>query len=535
MKEDQYDVLVIGSGAAGLGLALSLANQYSVAVVCKDGLLTSSSQRAQGGIAAVMNQEDSLSSHIEDTLIAGANLCDPTVVEFTVNHAKEAILWLSEQGVEFTAEKNHYHLTQEGGHSYRRIVHAADKTGAAVVKTLSEQVNDHPNIHSITEHTAIDLLVQDKHCYGASFFDNQTQTVKTLHAKFTVLACGGASMTYQYTSNKSHTTGDGIAMAFRSGARVADMEFNQFHPTSFFKPDGKTFLITEVMRGEGAILKLPNGERFMKKYDSRVELAPRDIVARAIDGELKKNNLQHVYLDVSHENAEKIKKLFPTIYQLCLKEGVDITKEAIPVVPAAHYTCGGIVTDLKGQTDIENLFAIGETACTGLHGANRLASNSLLECLVFAKSAAQEIQNGLKHAQFANQNFQSPKEKNYNDLEKISALTEQLRELVWQHAGIVRSTKDLKIGEKKLGVIEKAFNALWESHSMNKPLIELRNLIQNAKLIIASALSRHESRGVHFNRDYPNTLETTQHTIATQKNNHDIQISKATAICLLLI
>jgi len=316
-----FDVLVIGSGAAGLGLALSLANNYKVAVICKDDLATSSSHRAQGGIAAVMNQkEDSFEEHIEDTINSGAGLCDRLVVDYTIRHAKAAIEWLVDQGVQFThttPNSKAFHLTQEGGHSKRRILHAADKTGAAVVKTLSEQVLDHPNITSLTKHTAIDLTIDNNRCQGAYFLDNITGKIETILAKFTVLATGGASMTYLHTSNWSHTTGDGIAMSLRAGARIANMEFNQFHPTCFYNPGGNTFLITEVMRGEGAKLILPNGKRFMDAYDSRAELAPRDIVSRAIETELKTNNLSHVYLDISHEETAKVKRLFPTIFKLC--------------------------------------------------------------------------------------------------------------------------------------------------------------------------------------------------------------------------
>jgi len=514
---DLFDVLVIGSGAAGLGLALSLAKNYRVAVICKDDLFTSSSQRAQGGIAAVMDQEDSLDSHIQDTLVVGAGLSDPTVVEFTITKAKSAIEWLIKQGVQFTTqtEGQNFHLTREGGHSHRRVVHAADSTGATVVKTLSEQVAEHHNIQSMTNHTAIDLIVENNQVYGAYVYDNINNQIKIIRAKYTVIATGGLSGTYLHTSNPGHATGDGISIAFKAGARLANMEFNQFHPTCFYDPNGQTFLITEAMRGEGAKLLLPNGESFMQNYDPRGELAPRDVVSRAIDNELKTKNLRHVYLDISHEPAEKIKRLFPTMYQFCLNHGIDITKSPIPVVPAAHYTCGGIVTNLQGKTDVKNLYAVGEVACTGLHGANRMASNSLLECLVFAKSAAQSIQKELSHYKNKQPSLTLLEfDLSRSDMDKeITQITLELRTLIWDYVGIVRSNERLAIALQKLEEIEVRYSKIHAQAKISKSFIEFGNLLAAAKLICYCAISRHESRGVHYNKDYPKMLEKAQNTV----------------------
>lgn len=518
-----YDVLVIGSGAAGLGLALSLADNYRIAVLCKEDLLNSSSQYAQGGIAAVMSQDDSYASHIADTLSCGAGLCDEIVVEFTVTQAKAAILWLIEQGVEFTTTSPaNFHLTQEGGHSHRRILHAADKTGSAVVKTLAQQIVAHPNIHCFTEHTSIDLLIEENHCRGALVLNNLTQKVAMVQAKFTVLATGGASRVYLHTSNPGYTTGDGMAIAFRAGARLANLEFNQFHPTCYLDANNNTFLITEVMRGEGAKLLLQNNERFMDQYDPRAELAPRDIVARAIDNELKTRKLPNVFLDISHKDADKIKKSFPTIYTFCLQHGLDITQSPIPVVPAAHYTCGGIVTNLAGQTDIQGLYAIGEVACTGLHGANRMASNSLLECLVFAKSAAQSIQNQLQkpYPEIKIASTLEPSTKQPASPEKINELTVAVRTLVWEYVGIVRSNERLAKAEIAIQPIEEAVAKLWKDSSITKELIELRNLTLIAKLIILSSQFRKESRGTHYTLDYPNLAAKAQNSVISPPNHH---------------
>ena len=389
-----YDVLVIGSGIAGLRLALSLSDGVRVAVVSKDDLVDGSSSHAQGGIAAVMDtDEDSIDLHIQDTLSTGVGLCDNKVVKATVTKAKSAIEWLIQQGVQFSIDGDHYHLTQEGGHSRRRILHVADKTGAAIIKTLAEQVKNHHNIDCFTKHTVIDLRLKHNRCIGALVYSNQQQRILVFSATYTVLATGGSSFIYLHTSNPSCTSGDGIAMAWRAGCRVVNLEFNQFHPTCLYHPSANYHLITEVVRGEGGYLLLPDGERFMPRYDKRAEMAPRDIVARAIHTELKNHQLDYVYLDISHRPADFIKKTFPTIYLTCLKFNLDMTKEPLPVVPAAHYTCGGVMTDLNGQTDIPGLYAIGEVAYTGLHGANRMASNSLLECLVLLQIVHMLLKN----------------------------------------------------------------------------------------------------------------------------------------------
>jgi len=523
----EYDLLIIGSGAAGLALALSLADSARVALLSKDDLLTSSSERAQGGIAAVMSEEDSHTSHIQDTLLAGAGLCDPAVVEFTVRHAKDAITWLVAQGVEFSYTQTssahkpgHYHLTREGGHSHRRILHATDRTGAVVVKTLAEQVAAHPNIDCFTQCIAVDLLIYEGQCFGARVLNQKTQNLQTFFAKQTVLATGGASQVYRYTSNPRHACGDGIAMAYRAGCKVANMEFIQFHPTCLYQTDCKQiFLISEALRGEGGLLKLPDGQRFMLDYDSRAELASRDIVARAIDVELKKNKINYVHLDISHQSPEWIQKTFPSIYQTCLNAGINITQTPIPVVPAAHYTCGGVMTNLHGQTNIPRLYAVGEVAYTGLHGANRLASNSLLECLVFAKSAAESIQKSgitenIVYPHFvASKNTRVNLTEQHKWLPEIISLTEQLRELMWQQVGIVRNNNGLLKAKNLLQHLKIKHEKIEQEAWLCQQFIELRNLIQNAELMVESALLRQESRGLHFNTDYPHLQEKPQPTI----------------------
>lgn len=498
----KYDVIVIGSGAAGLGLALSLANHARVAIVTKGPLQAGASPHAQGGIAAVMSQKDSYDSHIEDTLKAGAGLCDRNAVEFVIKNAKSAIAWLVEQGVEFTKNPdNEFHLTREGGHSHRRIIHAADKTGAVVVHTLAEQVMRNPNIDYFTEHTAIDLIIENNQCMGVLVLKNENHTLQYFHAKVTVLATGGASSVYLHTSNLDNTFGDGIAMAWRAGCPVKNLEFNQFHPTCFYHCD--SFLITEAMRGEGGILKLPNGQQFMTNHDPRAELASRDIVARAIDSELKSHQLDYVYLDISHQPAAMIKSYFPTIYQHCLKFDIDITKEPIPVVPAAHYTCGGVVTNLSGQTAIASLYAIGEVACTGLHGANRMASNSLLECLVFAKSAAQAIQLQLSQIKLSSTLTNINNNHYQNELDWPS-LIDRIRKIMWDYVGIVRSNERLNTALAEIESIKQLASLPLDKHfPFTQRYIEFRNLLTVSELIVRAALERKESRGLHYNIDYP--------------------------------
>lgn len=515
LKPKLYDVLIIGSGAAGLGLALSLADEFSVALVSKASLQEGSSQYAQGGIAAVMDQrEDSIESHIQDTLNAGAGLCHEEVVRFTTEHAKEAIEWLIDHGVQFTAGNGQaLHLTREGGHSHRRVVHAADKTGSAVVNTLAEQAYQHPNIDCFSEHTAIDLLVNSLGCQGALIFNNLTQQILHFQGRVTVLATGGASRCYLHTTNPEQTSGDGIAMAWRAGCRVANLEFNQFHPTCLYHPSAPTFLISEALRGEGAKLILADGKRFMLDYDARAELAPRDIVARAIDHEMKKNHLDFVYLDISHQPAALIKQLFPTIYRQCLSLDYDLTREPIPVVPAAHYTCGGVMANLSAKTDIPQLYAVGEVAFTGLHGANRIASNSLLECLVFAASASRTIKTELKHPAHKEHTFSEPPfQKGKNTLD-TKALSIQLRQCMWDKVGIIRNNHNLHEADVFVTDIQKRVEEAFYQSSPNKAMIELRNLVEVCHLMVRSSLARHESRGLNFNTDYPGLLATAKDTI----------------------
>ncbi len=509
-----FDVLIIGSGAAGLGLALALADQYRIAIVCKDELLSSSSQYAQGGIAAVMHKADSYNSHIQDTLRAGDGLCHTDVVDYTVKQAKAAIQWLTKHGVTFNLSGNDYHLTQEGGHSHRRVLHHFDNTGAAIVKTLSQQALDHPNIHSFTQHTAIELIIHKQRCCGAYFLDNDSHTIKPIKATFTCLATGCTSRVYQHTTHPNHTTGDGIMIAANAGASIANLEFQQFHPTCFYNPNGDAFLITEVMRGEGATLVLDNGERFMPNYDPRAELAPRDIVTRAIHHEMKNKPCSHVYLDIRHQPSEKIKTLFPTIDKLCRAQGIDITQARIPVVPAAHYTCGGIVTNINAETDIPGLLAIGEVAHTGLHGANRMASNSLLECLVFAKCAGETLKKQNAHIAMPTQlTIANNTTKAIADNQAIAELTQSLRRCLSEKVGIIRNQQSLTEAKHHITALEQETHAMLKKSQLNKALLELKHLIGTAKLIIQSAEYRQESRGVHYRSDFPQKSQVAKDTI----------------------
>ncbi|SEA79715.1 L-aspartate oxidase [Alkalimonas amylolytica] len=514
-KEYPCDVLIIGSGAAGLSLALQLAAHTKVLVLSKGALREGSTLYAQGGIAAVFDENDSIASHVSDTLVAGAGLCNKEAVQFTAEHAKEAMQWLIQQGVPFDQYQDQdgkvkYHLTREGGHSHRRILHAADATGKAVQITLVEQVKQHPNIRLLEHYHAIDLITNaDKsRCLGAYIWSQQVRKVEVVRARFVALATGGASKVYLYTSNPDVASGDGIAMAWRAGCRVANMEFNQFHPTSLYHPDAPNFLITEAMRGEGAYLKRPDGSRFMPDFDTRAELAPRDVVARAIDYEMKRLGANCVYLDISHQPADFILEHFPTIYAKCLSVGLDITKEPIPVVPAAHYTCGGVMVNLNSQTDIANLYAIGEVAYTGLHGANRMASNSLLECVVFAQAAARHILS-----QLANTTLPEPlpqwDESRVSDSDEEVVITHnwhELRLFMWDYVGIVRTDKRLERALHRVELLKQEIQDYYSHFKVSNNLLELRNLVVVAELIIRSALQRKESRGLHYNLDYPHTL-----------------------------
>ncbi len=537
-KHHLHDVLVIGSGAAGLTLALSLAQHAKVAVLCKSLVNHGSTWFAQGGIAAVLDDQDSIDAHVADTLVAGAGLCHEDAVRFTVEHSKAAIEWLIEQGVMFTKDTDggDYHLTKEGGHSHRRIIHSADATGQAVHSTLIDQVKSQPNIEIFEHHVAVNLITQADQdsrmlrCTGAYVLDTQSDEVQVFQAKVVILATGGASKVYLYTSNPDSASGDGIAMAWRAGCRIANMEFNQFHPTCLYHPKAKNFLITEALRGEGAYLRLPNGERFMSRLDERAELAPRDIVARAIDHEIKRLGCDCVYLDISHKSPEFISEHFPTVKARCLEFGIDITQEPIPVVPAAHYTCGGVVVDHCGHTDLRNLYAIGETSFTGLHGANRMASNSLLECIVYAQSAAKDI---LSRMHTITTPDPSPEwdESRVTDSDEdvvISHNWDELRRFMWDYVGIVRTHKRLERATHRIKLLQKEIAEYYSNYKVSSDLIELRNLATVADLIIRSANERKESRGLHFSLDYPQKSPIARDTILVPTNfaGQNIIVSK---------
>ncbi len=525
------DVLVIGSGAAGLTLALSLAEAATVTVLSKGALTDGSTWHAQGGIAAVLDNEDSVESHVADTLEAGAGLCHRDVVEFTVRNSKAAIDWLIDLGVDFTRGEagTPYHLTQEGGHSHRRIIHSADATGRAVHSTMLERARSHPNISLKENYVALDLLREPDissrklRCVGAYVLNRADDTVECFTAKAVIMATGGASKVYLYSSNPESASGDGIAMAWRAGCRVANMEFNQFHPTCLYHPQAKSMLITEALRGEGAVLKLPNGERFMPRFHARAELAPRDIVARAIDYEMKRLGAECLYLDISHKPAEFITQHFPTVYKSCLEYGIDITCQPIPVVPAAHYTCGGVVVNTYGETDLQNLFAVGETSFTGLHGANRMASNSLLECIVFAKSAAGRILSRLDSIPSP----ATPKpwdESRVTDSDEdvvISHNWEELRRFMWDYVGIVRTHKRLQRAESRVQLLQREIHEYYSNYKVSSDLIELRNLAVVAELIIRSAMKRKESRGLHYSLDFPQTADLAADTVLMPDNFAD--------------
>ena len=521
-----FDTLIIGSGLAGFTLALNLAKTRRVGIVTKQTLNDSASGWAQGGIAASLSDEDTPEKHVQDTLIAGAGLCDESTARFVAEHAQEAISWLIEQGVEFSRDDNHgtgYHLTKEGGHSTRRIIHSGDATGKAVQQALIEQVRSCPNIQILEQHIAIDLIASDKvhkdptnhdkHCMGAYVLDRDNGRVRTFMAQNTVLATGGASKVYLYTTNPDTATGDGIAMGWRAGCRVANMEFIQFHPTCLYHPHAKSFLISEAVRGEGGLLKLSSGECFMADHDQRAELAPRDIVARAIDFEMKKRGLDCVYLDISHKPASFLQQHFPTIYARCLELGIDLTKEPIPVVPAAHYTCGGILTDPIGRTDLKNLYAVGETAHTGLHGANRLASNSLLECLVVARAAAKEINNQQPISIPMIPDWDESRVTDADEEIVISHNWDELRRCMWSYVGIVRTTKRLQRAQHRIDLLREEINEFYTHFRVSSDLLELRNLVDTADLIVRSAMLRHESRGLHYSRDYPDVLPQACNTV----------------------
>ncbi|MGD9169661.1 MAG: L-aspartate oxidase [Candidatus Thiodiazotropha sp.] len=512
-----HDVLIIGSGAAGLSLALHLDRHLKIAVISKRELEESNTYYAQGGISAVLDEEDSIASHVKDTLIAGVGLCDEKIVQQVVEHGPMNIDWLLKGGVNFTRDdtsssSSGYHLTREGGHSHRRVIHAADATGKEVESTLQAQVLAQPNIDVFEHHIAIDLITSErsqiklqKRCYGAYILDHKNNHVETFRARFVILATGGASKVYQYTSNPDVATGDGIAMAWRAGCRVANMEFIQFHPTCLYHPEAKSFLISEAVRGEGGQLKLPDGSRFMHRFDQREELAPRDIVARAIDHEMKRIGADCLYLDISHKSSDFIQEHFPTIYHRCLDFGIDMTKQPIPVVPAAHYTCGGVVADEHAQTDIAGLYVIGESAYTGLHGANRMASNSLLECLVFANLAAQDIHT--LDAETPEPPMLTPWDESRvtepDEEVVVSHNWDELRHFMWDYVGIVRSNKRLMRASRRIDLLRREIVEYYSNFRVSIDLLELRNLVDVADMIIRSAQSRRESRGLHYTIDFP--------------------------------
>jgi len=507
-----FDVLIVGSGLAGLSSALLLAPTKRVAVITKRAASEGSTGWAQGGIAAVWNKDDSFDAHIADTLVAGAGLCDLAATRRVVENAPQAIAWLQTLGVPFSEEDGQLHLTREGGHSARRIVHVTDATGAAVQRTLIEQVQKTPNITLFEQHTLVDLITTEKlglpgkRCLGLYALDDATDQVLTFEAPQTILASGGAGKVYLYTTNPDTATGDGIAAAWRAGCRVQNMEFIQFHPTCLYHPHAKSFLISEAVRGEGGRLLLPDGTRFMPAHDARLELAPRDVVARAIDFEMKKGGFDCVYLDISHQPLSFLQEHFPNIYARCLELGIDISKQPIPVVPAAHYTCGGILADLEGRTDIDGLYAIGETACSGLHGANRLASNSLVECMVFAQAAARDIEHSTRSATLKLPAWDDSQVSDADETVVISHNWDELRRFMWDYVGIVRTNKRLDRAAHRVALLQDEIHEFYAAFHVTRDLLELRNLVQVADLIVRSAQARHESRGLHFSRDYPQML-----------------------------
>lgn len=534
ITEDQHvcDVLIIGAGAAGLSLALKLAPHAKVNVLSKGKLSEGSTFYAQGGVAAVFSDTDSIESHVKDTLIAGAGLCDEEAVRFTVSNGKESMQWLIDTGVKFDTEvddngEEHYHLTREGGHSHRRILHAADATGKEIENNLLDAVRKHENITLMEEYNAVDLITTRKlnlpsnRVLGAYVWNRKEERVETIKAHFVTLATGGASKVYQYTSNPDISSGDGVALAWRCGCRIANMEFNQFHPTCLYHPDAKTYLLTEALRGEGAHLLRPDGTRFMPDFDERAELAPRDIVARAIDYEMKRLGVDCMFLDISHKPKEFIVKHFPTIYKRCMLLGIDIAHQPIPIVPAAHYSCGGVMIDSNGQTDIDGLYAIGEVSYTGLHGANRMASNSLLECIVYAHSCAKDIINQLpfhKNRRLAEiPSWDDSRVEDSDEEVVIQHNWHELRLFMWDYVGIVRTNKRLARALSRVQLLQQEIDEYYSNFKVSNNLLELRNLVQVAEIIIKSAMQRKESRGLHYNLDYPEKQENPQPTILCPK------------------
>lgn len=530
--EHLCDVLVIGSGAAGLSFALRVAAHSKVIVLSKGPLAEGATYYAQGGIAAVFDETDSIESHVQDTLIAGAGLCDKAAVEFIAQNARDCVQWLIDYGVPFDVEEHDgaqkFHLTREGGHSHRRILHAADATGKAVQTTLVDKTRLHPNIQLYERYNAVDLITttkleltdstqQPNRVLGAYVWNRELERVETIRAKAVILATGGASKVYQYTTNPDISSGDGIAMAWRAGCRVANMEFNQFHPTCLYHPQARNFLLTEALRGEGAYLRRPDGSRFMPDFDSRAELAPRDIVARAIDHEMKRLGADCMYLDISHKPAEFVQAHFPTIYEKLLTLGLDLTAEPIPIVPAAHYTCGGVMVDQHGRTDVDGLYAIGEVSYTGLHGANRMASNSLLECVVYAWSAAEDLLQWLPYADVVDTlpAWDESQVECSDEKVVIQHNWHELRLFMWDYVGIVRTTKRLERALRRINMLKQEIQEYYAHFRVSNNLLELRNLVQVAELIVLCALQRKESRGLHYTLDYPQTLDESRPSVLT--------------------
>lgn len=526
-EAEQHDVLVVGAGLAGLTVALRLAeSKRHVLLVAKRSITEGASLYAQGGIAAAVGKSDSFASHITDTLEAGAGLCRMAAVKHVVENAPAGIQWLIDRGVEFNrleSQQEPYHLSREGGHSHRRVLHAEDATGREVEQTLARLAKNHPYIQVLEHHLTIDLVTSSKldpaspdRCLGAYILNLDNGIVAPYAARCVVLACGGASKAYLYTSNPDTSTGDGVAMAWRAGCRIANMEFIQFHPTCLYHSQAKTFLISEALRGEGGRLQLPDGSRFMDKHDQRGELAPRDIVARAIDYEMKRLGVDSVFLDISHKPAEFIKQHFPNILSACNHFGYDLCNEPIPIVPAAHYTCGGVATDLDGRTDLPGLYAVGECACTGMHGANRLASNSLLECLIIGMGAADNIDSSIDNWQLDAATLLPWDESRVTDPDEqivVAHNWDELRRSMWSYVGIVRTTKRLQRAKHRIQLLAEEIREFYSNFKINNDLIELRNLVLVAELIVESALARKESRGLHFTLDYPDKHST--HSIDT--------------------
>ena len=520
-------VVIVGAGLAGLTVALHLAKTQPVVVLAKRELTEGATAWAQGGIVGVLGSDDSIDSHVRDTQEAGAGLVEEHTARYIAENSAEAVEWLVARGVPFSPDPQGplgLHLTREGGHAVRRIAHAADATGKAIHDVLLDEARRHPNITMRERWMAVDLITsrhlrreEQPRCYGVYALDIDRQRVETLAARAVVLATGGAGKVYRYTTNPDTSTGDGIAMAWRAGCRVGNMEFIQFHPTCLYHPQERSFLITEALRGEGGQLKLPDGTRFMPAHDERAELAPRDIVARAIDFEMKKHGLDNVLLDATHLGEAFLKEHFPTIYARCLSLGIDIAREPIPVVPAAHYTCGGVVTDLHGRSDLPGLYAVGETTYTGLHGANRLASNSLLECVVLGRSCVDDILQRPVPEHPPLPAWDESQVENADEQVVIAHNWDELRLLMWNYVGIVRTTKRLERALHRIKLLKSEIDDYYANFRVNRDLLELRNLVDCAELIVRSALMRHESRGLHYSRDFPNALPVSFPTVLVRR------------------